>query len=98
MPTGGRCRGVRQGQGAAQRRWANQPTNIRLAPTTKDPVLRPRCTLAADNAVGTCRRAAAQLVEQPLPHRLGDRGSSVADAELLVQPLHVGLYRRRRHI
>lgn len=53
------CRGVRQGQGAAQRRWANQPTNIRLAPTTKDPVLRPRCTLAADNAVGTCRRAAA---------------------------------------
>ncbi|AGL26326.1 dehydrogenase [Mycobacterium tuberculosis CAS/NITR204] len=50
---------LRQGQGAAQRRWANQPTNIRLAPTTKDPVLRPRCTLAADNAVGTCRRAAA---------------------------------------
>ncbi len=63
-------------QGAAQRRWANRPTNIRLAPTTKTRFKVSGCTLAADNAIGTYCVAPAPTVERPAasprrPRQLG---------------------------
>src|SRR5690349_17909878 len=78
--------------------WTWSPTTTKVTGTrcgtpSASAVPSTACRAPANLALA-CAESTPPTLEQPEPHRLGDRGRAVVDAELAEGPHQVGLHRR----